>query len=128
MLKGLSGMGDMMGLMKKAQKMKKDMKNLKKEISRTNITVSDESDNLIVIINGDHLIQKITFSSDAEKLDSRKLAIIIQITIDFGSQLKYRSPLKSITLLDIAATFCPENKPPVGTPSLPTSVGLGSRF
>jgi len=26
MLKGLQGMGDMMGLMKKAQKMKKDMK------------------------------------------------------------------------------------------------------
>ena len=59
MLKGLSGMGDMMGLMKKAQKMKKDMKNLKKEISRTNITVSDESDNLIVIINGDHLEEKV---------------------------------------------------------------------
>ena len=86
MLKGLSGMGDMMGLMKKAQKMKKDMKNLKKEISRTNITVSDESDNLIVIINGDHLIQKITFSSDAEKLDSKKLAILVKDTINKASK------------------------------------------
>ena len=62
MLKGLGGgMGDMMGLMKQAQKMKKDMKNLKKEISKTNITVNDKDNNLSVIMNGDHVIQKIIF-------------------------------------------------------------------
>ena len=56
MLKGLGGMGDMMGLMKQAQKMKKDMKKIKKDISKTNITVSDKNNMITLVINGDYVI------------------------------------------------------------------------
>ena len=55
MMKGIGGMGDMMGLMKKAQQMKKDMKKLKKEISKTNITKVDNNNIISVVINGDHI-------------------------------------------------------------------------
>ena len=81
MLKGLGGgMGDMMGLMKQAQKMKKDMKNLKKEISKTNITVSDKDNNLSVIMNGDHVVQKIIFSN------TKKLEALVKDTINSASK------------------------------------------
>ena len=75
---GMSGMGDMMGLMKQAQKMKKDMKKLKKEISKTNITVSDENNILTIIMNGDHVIQKISFNNDISGMDNKKLQNIIK--------------------------------------------------
>jgi|TARA_B100000035_G_scaffold216447_2_gene185574 DNA-binding YbaB/EbfC family protein len=82
MLKGLGGMGDMMGLMKQAQKMKKDMKKLKKEISKTNITVSDDSNFLTVIMNGDHIIQKISFNNDISNMDNKKLQNLIKDTLN----------------------------------------------
>jgi len=66
MLKGLGGMGDMMGLMKQAQKMKKEMKKIKKEISKTNITVCDPSNQVTIVINGDNIIQKISFSEEVD--------------------------------------------------------------
>ena len=86
MLKGLQGMGDMMGLMKKAQKMKKDMKKLKKEISKTNITVKDENDDITIIVNGDHIIQKIIFSENVESFDNKKLSNLIKDTINKSSR------------------------------------------
>ena len=86
MLKGLGGMGDMMGLMKKAQKMKKDMKKLKKEISKTNLTVSDDNNYLTIIINGDYIIQKIAFSNDAENFDNKKIASLVKDTINKASK------------------------------------------
>ena len=69
MFKGPGGMGDMMGLMKQAQKMKKDMKKLKKEISKTNITVTNDDNSISLVINGDHLVQKITISEDIDIKD-----------------------------------------------------------
>lgn len=86
MLKGLQGMGDMMGLMKKAQKMKKDMKKLKKEISKTNITVKDDNEDIVITVNGDHIIQKIIFSENVENFDNKKLAILIKDTINKSSK------------------------------------------
>jgi hypothetical protein len=86
MLKGLSGMGDMMGLMKKAQKMKNEMKKLKKEISKTNITVKDENNDITIIINGDHIIQKIIFSENVENFDNKKLSSLIKDTINKSSK------------------------------------------
>jgi len=86
MLKGLQGMGDMMGLMKKAQKMKKDMKKLKKEISKTNITVKDENDDITIIVNGDHIIQKIIFSENVESFDNKKLSNLIKDTVNKSSR------------------------------------------
>ena len=68
MFKGPGGMGDMMGLMKQAQKMKKDMKKLKKEISKTNITVTNDDNSISLVISGDHLVQKITISESIFKL------------------------------------------------------------
>ena len=86
MLKGLQGMGDMMGLMKKAQKMKKDMKKLKKEISKTNITVKDENDDITIIVNGDHIIQKIIFSENVASFDNKKLSNLIKDTVNKSSR------------------------------------------
>ena len=86
MLKGLQGMGDMMGLMKKAQKMKNEMKKLKKEISKTNITVKDENNDITIIINGDHIIQKIIFSENVKNYDNKKLAILVKDTINKSSK------------------------------------------
>ena len=86
MLKGLQGMGDMMGLMKKAQKMKKDMKKLKKEISKTNITVKDENDDITIIVNGDHIIQKIIFSDNVASFDNKKLSNLIKDTVNKSSR------------------------------------------
>ena len=86
MLKGLQGMGDMMGLMKKAQKMKNEMKKLKKEISKTNITVKDENNDITIIINGDHIIQKIIFSENVENFDNKKLSNLIKDTINKSSK------------------------------------------
>ena len=87
MLKGLGGgMGDMMGLMKQAQKMKKDMKNLKKEISTTNITVSDKDNNLSVIMNGDHVVQKIIFSDSFIFSNTKKLEALVKDTINSASK------------------------------------------
>jgi hypothetical protein len=86
MLKGLQGMGDMMGLMKKAQKMKNEMKKLKKEISKTNITVKDENNDITIIINGDHIIQKIIFSENVENFDNKKLSSLIKDTINKSSK------------------------------------------
>ena len=83
---GMSGMGDMMGLMKQAQKMKKDIKKLKKEISKTNITVSDENNILTVIMNGDHVIQKISFNNDISGMDNKKLQNIIKETLNKASK------------------------------------------
>ncbi len=83
-MKGLGGMGDMMGLMKQAQKMKKDMKKIKKEISKTNITVSDN--NITVVMNGDHIVQKVLFSENVELSDNRKLEILIKDVINKASR------------------------------------------
>ena len=86
MLKGLQGMGDMMGLMKKAQKMKKDMKKLKKEISKTNITVMDDNEDITITVNGDYIIQKIIFSENVENFDNKKLSSLIKDTINKSSK------------------------------------------
>ena len=86
MMKGLGGMGDMMGLMKKAQQMKKDMKKLKKEISKTNITVMDENNIMSVVVNGDHIIQKISISKDYDFSDIKNLENLIQDTINNASK------------------------------------------
>ncbi len=86
MMKGLGGMGDMMGLMKKAQQMKKDMKKLKKEISKTNITVTDENNIMSVVVNGDHIIQKISISKDYDFSDIKNLENLIQDTINNASK------------------------------------------
>ncbi|MAW49189.1 MAG: nucleoid-associated protein, YbaB/EbfC family [Gammaproteobacteria bacterium] len=86
MLKGLGGMGDMMGLMKQAQKMKKDMKKLKKEISKTNITVSDSNNILTVVMNGDHILQKINFTDDFDFSDSKKVELIVKDVINQASK------------------------------------------
>ena len=86
MLKGLGGMGDMMGLMKQAQKMKKDMKKLKKEISKTNITVTDDDNILSITVNGDHIVQKISFQADTESLGNKKLENLIKETINKASR------------------------------------------
>jgi len=81
-MKGLGGMGDMMGLMKQAQKMKKDMKKLKKEISKTNITVSDNNNILTVVMNGDHIIQKVSINEDVTNLDPKELQNLIKDTLN----------------------------------------------
>tara|TARA_Y100000768_G_scaffold302662_1_gene236558 strand:- start:1200 stop:1532 length:333 start_codon:yes stop_codon:yes gene_type:complete len=86
MFKGPGGMGDMMGLMKQAQKMKKDMKKLKKEISKTNITVSNDDNSITLILNGDHLIQKITLSDDLDVSNKDKLAIMLKEILNKGSK------------------------------------------
>ena len=86
MLKGLGGMGDMMGLMKQAQKMKKDMKKLKKEISKTNITVTDDDNILSITVNGDHIVQKIFFQANTENLGNKKLENLIKETINKASR------------------------------------------
>ena len=86
MLKGLGGMGDMMGLMKQAQKMKKDMKKLKKEISKTNITVTDDDNILSITVNGDHIVQKISFQANTEHLGNKKLENLIKETINKASR------------------------------------------
>ena len=78
MLKGLSGMGDMMGLMKQAQKMKKDMKKIKKDISKTNITVSDKNNMISLVINGDYVVQKITLANDIDISDIKKLELLMK--------------------------------------------------
>ena len=82
MMKGIGGMGDMMGLMKKAQQMKKDMKKLKKEISKTNITKVDNNNIISVVINGDHIIQKISISENYDFTNIKNLEILIKDTIN----------------------------------------------
>ena len=82
MMKGIGGMGDMMGLMKKAQQMKKDMKKLKKEISKTNITKVDNNNIISVVINGDHLVQKISISENYDFTNIKNLEILIKDTIN----------------------------------------------
>ena len=84
MFKGPGGMGDMMGLMKQAQKMKKDMKKLKKEISNTNITVKNEDESITVVINGDHLIQKINFSDNIDLDNKNKLEVMLKEILNKG--------------------------------------------
>ena len=86
MLKGLGGMGDMMGLMKQAQKMKKDMKKLKKEISKTNITASDKNNMLTVVMNGDHVLQKINFSYDFEFSNVKNIEALIKDVVNKASK------------------------------------------
>ncbi len=86
MLKGLGGMGDMMGLMKQAQKMKKDMKKIKKEISKTNITVSDKDDNISIVMNGDHIIQKISLSSEIKQYDNKKIESLLKDAVNQASR------------------------------------------
>jgi DNA-binding YbaB/EbfC family protein len=81
-MKGIGGMGDMMGLMKKAQQMKKDMKKLKKEISKTNITKVDNNNIISVVINGDHIIQKISISENYDFTNIKNLEILIKDTIN----------------------------------------------
>ena len=82
MMKGIGGMVDMMGLMKKAQQMKKDMKKLKKEISKTNITKVDNNNIISVEINGDHIIQKISISKNYDFTNIKNLEILIKDTIN----------------------------------------------
>ena len=82
MMKGIGGMGDMMGLMKKAQQMKKDMKKLKKEISKTNITKVDNNNIISVVINGDHIVQKISISENFDFTNIKNLEILIKDTIN----------------------------------------------
>lgn len=82
MMKGIGGMGDMMGLMKKAQQMKKDMKKLKKEISKTNITKVDNNNIISVVINGDHIVQKISISENYDFTNIKNLEILIKDTIN----------------------------------------------
>jgi DNA-binding YbaB/EbfC family protein len=86
MLKGLGGMGDMMGLMKQAQKMKKDMKKIKKEISKTNITVSDKTNNITLVMNGDHIVQKITLSDEVKNIDTSKLELLLKEVVNQASR------------------------------------------
>ena len=86
MLKGLGGMGDMMGLMKQAQKMKKDMKKIKKEISKTNITVSDKTNNITIVMNGDHIVQKITLSDEVKNIDTSKLELLLKEVVNQASR------------------------------------------
>tara|TARA_B100001778_G_C18372440_1_gene531430 strand:+ start:40 stop:372 length:333 start_codon:yes stop_codon:yes gene_type:complete len=86
MLKGLNGMGDMMGLMKQAQKMKKDMKKIKKEISKTNITVSDKTNNITLVMNGDHIVQKITLSDEVKNIDTSKLELLLKEVVNQASR------------------------------------------
>jgi len=81
-MKGIGGMVDMMGLMKKAQQMKKDMKKLKKEISKTNITKVDNNNIISVEINGDHIIQKISISKNYDFTNIKNLEILIKDTIN----------------------------------------------
>ncbi len=84
MFKGLGGMGDMMGLMKKAQQMKKDMKKIKDEISKTNITVSDKSKILSIIVNGDYIVQKVSFSEGFNISNTKNLELIIKETFNIA--------------------------------------------
>ena len=86
MLKGLNGMGDMMGLMKQAQKMKKYMKKIKKEISKTNITVSDKTNNITLVMNGDHIVQKITLSDEVKNIDTSKLELLLKEVVNQASR------------------------------------------
>ena len=86
MLKGLNGMGDMMGLMKQAQKMKKDMKKIKKEISKTNITASDKTNNITIVMNGDHIVQKITLSDEIKNIDTSKLELLLKEVVNQASR------------------------------------------
>jgi len=86
MIKGLGGMGDMMGLMKQAKKMKKDMKKIKKEISKTIITVSDDNDNVTVVMNGDHIVQEVSFSDNVKISDNGKLELLVKETINKASK------------------------------------------
>ena len=86
MLKGLGGMGDMMGLMKQAQKMKKDMKKIKKEISKTNITVSDNNNMITLVVNGDYIVQKITLTNDIDVSDVKKLELLMKDVFNQASK------------------------------------------
>ena len=86
MFKGPSGMGDMMGLMKQAQKMKKDMKKLKKEISKTNITVTNDDNSISLVISGDHLVQKITISESIDTNNINKLENQLKEVINKGNK------------------------------------------
>ncbi len=86
MFKGLGGMGDMMGLMKQAQKLKKEMKNIKKDISKTNITVCDSNNNLKIIINGDNIIQKISFSEDYDLSNKKLVESLLMDTLNKASK------------------------------------------
>ena len=86
MFKGPGGMGDMMGLMKQAQKMKKDMKKLKKEISKTNITVTNDDQSITVVFNGDHLVQKINFSDNIDFNNKDELEIMLKEILNKGAK------------------------------------------
>ena len=90
MLKGLGGMGDMMGLMKQAQKMKKDMKKIKKDISKTNITVSDKNNMITLVINGDYVVQKITLTNGIDVSDIKKLELLMKDKINLRNNKLFK--------------------------------------
>lgn len=85
MLKGLGGMGDMMGLMKQAQKMKKEMKKIKKDISKTNITVCDPNNQVTIVMNGDNIIQKISFSVEIDTSNKKLIENLLKETLNKAS-------------------------------------------
>ena len=85
-MKGLGGMGDMMGLMKQAQKMKKDMKKIKKDISKTNLTISDKNNMITLVINGDYVIQKVILSNNVDISNVKKLELLIKDVFNQASR------------------------------------------
>ena len=68
----MKNIGDMMGLMKQAQKMKKEMSRIKKEISKSIIIASDRNQIITISVNGDYQVKKVTVNDDALKNMSTK--------------------------------------------------------
>ena len=68
----MKNIGDMMGLMKQAQKMKKEMSRIKKEISKSIIIASDSNQIITISVNGDYQVKKVTVNDDALKNMSTK--------------------------------------------------------
>ena len=53
---------------------------------KTNITVSDKDNDLSVIMNGDHVIQKIIFSDSFIFSNTKKLEALVKDTINSASK------------------------------------------
>ena len=68
----MKNIGDMMGLMKQAQKMKKEMSRIKKEISKSIIIASDSNQIITISVNGDYQVKKVTVNDEALKGMSTK--------------------------------------------------------
>ena len=59
---------------------------LKKEISKTNITVTNDDNSISLVISGDHLVQKITISESIDTKNINKLENQLKEVINKGNK------------------------------------------